>query len=1538
MLLEEAGMSHRASFSARLASRSFALCRAGALILLTLLILFTPAALPAQAEPTTGTIYRVVPDGTSSGDCGDSWANACSLQHALKDLADGGGDEIWVAAGTYTPGAAREDTFQLKNGVALYGGFAGTESERSQRDWQTNETILSGDIGVSEDSSDNSYHVVSGSGTDRSAVLDGFTVTKGNADTSGSFRNMGAGMYNRSGSPTVRNTRFEGNSASAYGGGMHNREGSSPLLINVVFSGNSAGMEGGGMDNASSNPELQGVTFLENTAVYYGGGMANKSSSPILTNVEFLGNRALGTSAIDGSGGGMYNSGVTAPSSPTLTNVVFSGNWAKMNGGGMYNAAISEAYRGAPMLINVTFAGNHAQNIGGAIYNVYSDPTLVNAIVWGNTATGGYPGIFSNAALSHPTYRYSIIQGTLQGSYDAESISSVDPLFVRNPGSGDYGDLSLQATSPAIDAGDTNAVPDGVSTDLAGNPRIANSIVDMGAYEAQGPPSRPDLTLSKTNNTGGVGVLGTAFNWTLALRNEGSVAASFGSGQVILRDELPNGAGYGTPQVTAVGGLSGSASCTIDGGANLVCTADGDVSIPPGGELDLVVAVTPTAIGTLSNPRSGGVCQADPGGVVTESDETDNSASDAVTVGKASTATTITSVSPSGTSLVGETVRVSYSVAVTPPGAATPSGTVRVESGGTTLCSAPMAQGYCDLSGLAAGDYTFTATYEGDDNLLGSTSVGVAHQVQEAVSVTAQPADQTVCEGSSAVFSASASGYPTPTVQWQVSTDSGMSWTDLPGAAAATLSFTSDATQHGNRYRAVFTNVLGSIATNAATLTVNTAPAIASQPSDQTVVHGQQVTFGAAATGRPEPTVQWQVSTDGGSTWSSVTGATTTTLSFGASRAQNGNLYRALFTNGCGSTSSQAATLTVNKAQTATTITGHTPAQSEAGQAVTVQYAVTVLAPGSGTPTGNVTVSSDGDSCTGTVAAGSCSITLTSRGDKSLVAVYEGDTNMEGSTSAAVSHRVTTTPTAEAGGPYEGDERSPIQFAGSGSDVAGEMLTYSWDFGDGTTGSGPSPTHSYARSGSYTAMLTVTDDFGTSASDTASVTVRAVAPSLSGQFDQVAREGTLTSFSLGSLVDSDVDGLWSLSVDWGDGLRSTFSVAALGALTANHLYDDDGRYTVTVQATDRYGVSGSQAFRAIVHNAAPKVRIDPRVTSGTAGTQVGLWAQVSDPSRADTRAGFEYQWSLRRAGVEIGTGSASSLGFTIPAGDTAIYEASVTVRDKDGSAGYASWHMRAETRAAVDARIQILWPHGGAPVREATLANLSAWLLEPGTLRPAALTGEPVVYLWRALNNGPAEIVATGVRRGSSMLFDFNNVDVSAARDARNKLYFYISVEGVPTRSNVWAHAQDGRTHFPAQDVPTGSGPVGRAVDARIEILWPHGNARVTAAEQANLTAMLFLPGTLTSVPAEWNPTVRLYRSLDNGVAEQVAIGVKRLVTQNGVTYPVWDFNNIDVSAAKDPAHKLFFSLAVDGVETHTSVWVHGVDGTTVFPVWDIVE
>jgi hypothetical protein len=420
------------------------------------------------------------PDATGSEDCSD-WANACTLQDALASAtAD---EEIWVAEGTHKPGALRTDTFQLTSGVALYGGFAGSESLRDERDWTVHEAILSGDIGTPDDDSDNTYHVVTGSGTNATAVLDGFTITGGNANSS-SANSSGGGMYNSIGSPLLLNVTISGNSSDSYGGGMLNAS-SSPTLVNVTFSRNSSDSYGygGGMCNYdNSNPMLLNVTFSGNSADW-AGGMYNRDSNPTLTNVTFSGNSA-------GSSGGMLNH----RSSPTLVNVTFSGNSAHY-GGGMHNLSSN------PTLTNVTFSGNYAE-YGGGMYNYESSPALTNCILWGNTAPTG-PQI-CNAISSTPTITYSDIQGGYSGTGNINA----DPLFLRNPDSGDgdwttpgdndYGDLRLQPASPAIDVGDNSALPadtldldkDGnisepLPIDLDGNFRIVNGVVDMGAYEAR---------------------------------------------------------------------------------------------------------------------------------------------------------------------------------------------------------------------------------------------------------------------------------------------------------------------------------------------------------------------------------------------------------------------------------------------------------------------------------------------------------------------------------------------------------------------------------------------------------------------------------------------------------------------------------------------------------------------------------------------------------------------------------------------------------------------------------------------------------------------------------------------------------------------------------------------------------------------------------------------------------------------------------------------------------------------------------------------
>lgn len=181
--------------------------------------------------------------------------------------------------------------------------------------------------------------------------------------------------------------------------------------------------------------------------------------------------------------------------------------------------------------------------------------------------------------------------------------------------------------------------------------------------------------------------------------------------------------------------------------------------------------------------------------------------------------------------------------------------------------------------------------------------------ITEAPSVTTNPTDQTVCAGSNASFMAAAGGLPAPTVQWQVSANGGGSFSDIPGATSTTLTFSTVAADNGNQYRAVFTNGSGSTTTTAATLTVNTAPVITQNPIDVAACNGSSVSFSAAASGGAS--VQWQVSTNGGATFADIPGATSGTLTFTATTAQNGYKYRAVFTNGCSSANSTAATLTI---------------------------------------------------------------------------------------------------------------------------------------------------------------------------------------------------------------------------------------------------------------------------------------------------------------------------------------------------------------------------------------------------------------------------------------------------------------------------------------------------------------------------------------------------------------------------------------------------------------------------------------------------
>ena len=176
--------------------------------------------------------------------------------------------------------------------------------------------------------------------------------------------------------------------------------------------------------------------------------------------------------------------------------------------------------------------------------------------------------------------------------------------------------------------------------------------------------------------------------------------------------------------------------------------------------------------------------------------------------------------------------------------------------------------------------------------------------------VVTSPVSATVCPGTSVSFSSSASGSPAPTAQWQTSTDNGTTWTNIAGQTTSPYTFTAALSQDGYQYRTIYSNICASDTTAAAILHLNHPPTVTQNPANATSCAGGTVTYTAASTGTAPITIQWQVSTNGGSTYSDIAGATSATYSFIGSMAASGNKYRAVFTNTCSAQTTTAATYT----------------------------------------------------------------------------------------------------------------------------------------------------------------------------------------------------------------------------------------------------------------------------------------------------------------------------------------------------------------------------------------------------------------------------------------------------------------------------------------------------------------------------------------------------------------------------------------------------------------------------------------------------
>lgn len=437
---------------------------------------------------------------------GESWVNAYNdLQDALDNaLAE---DEIWVATGTYTPTSSpdgsttnlRNNAFHFDKNLKIYGGFSGTESLRTQRDWRANPTILSGELTGDGDSMNNAHHIMISINTSNTALIDGFTIKDGYVNGGGpmSYEGTpinafeGAGLYLINSDLQLENLDLTNNIAADFskgnGAGLK-LENSNPSLTHVNFINNKASLFGAGMYNENSDPELINVVFYKNIVDFThasGGGMYNNNSNPTLTNVLFVENSAPSASGI---GGGMFNN---SSSNPTLSNVSFynnSVNTVNGRGGAMFNEGLSHPY-----LTNTVFFDNKGKlggDIGGDVVDTRSS----------HNASDEGAGLLSSTNSS--TYI------DLSGMSSATLFFNLaDPDGADNSwGTTDDG-LIPASSSVLIDAGDSSQ--NTLSFNLANTSRIQGSAIDIGAYEADGfiPETQMRLiegTLSIIDINGGV--------------------------------------------------------------------------------------------------------------------------------------------------------------------------------------------------------------------------------------------------------------------------------------------------------------------------------------------------------------------------------------------------------------------------------------------------------------------------------------------------------------------------------------------------------------------------------------------------------------------------------------------------------------------------------------------------------------------------------------------------------------------------------------------------------------------------------------------------------------------------------------------------------------------------------------------------------------------------------------------------------------------------------------------------------------------------
>lgn len=516
-------------------------------------------------------------DATAGGaGTGTSWTDAyVDLQPALASTSSG---EVWVAAGTYHPGpaGARTATFALQSGVQLYGGFAGGETSVAQRDVAAHETILSGDINQDDTygtglnwwqfnwngNAGNSYHVVTGTGADATAVLDGFTILAGVGADPANHR--GGGLLVLGGSPTLRNTTFRYN-AVGFGSAAYLDDCGSTFESCMIRDGYTCNCGAGGWTSGVVATGTSDVTFIGCTFFnhYYvssqsqGRGAAlnlDFGTQGTVIDCRFEKNQTgnfypIGGGTARGAGLNAHGdvvvdrcvfvdnfahagAGMTAWGDAIVTNSVFTQNRAVTHpesGGidvGDYGAGLLTVGSGSNTIeiTNCTFVDNNCSKGAGMALLSASVAKVRNCVVYDNYANPPEPGedtiwILKQNLTGNYDIAYSDVEGLLQTEPGEDPPNpanfpgciDTDPMLVGSAADA----ASPAAGSPCIDAGDSGALATGLDLDVIGAPRRVDDaatadtgvgpapVVDMGAFEFGAVPSPwVDLGLALAGTSG----------------------------------------------------------------------------------------------------------------------------------------------------------------------------------------------------------------------------------------------------------------------------------------------------------------------------------------------------------------------------------------------------------------------------------------------------------------------------------------------------------------------------------------------------------------------------------------------------------------------------------------------------------------------------------------------------------------------------------------------------------------------------------------------------------------------------------------------------------------------------------------------------------------------------------------------------------------------------------------------------------------------------------------------------------------------------